>query len=196
MALSNQNKQKLARAVKFGKASVKGVVGAGVATVIATGPMGILPLLALPVAAAGVLYAKSKAAPETKAQKATVWGTIAGVGLATAGLMHGFEMVPTASAVLFALTTAAPIIGNQIMSRLTKRRAAGQGVIETRPVDPRAQMPQSRADGTFPKPEETVSVQVPANMAEQVARFVESIKGQAPAQPEDTQPRRTNYRPS
>jgi hypothetical protein len=187
------------------KPIVKGVIGAGVATVVTTGAMGVLSLVALPIAVAGAVYAKSQANTKTASQAAKVWGVVAGTGLTVAAAMYSLDMVPTIASLGFALGTGVPFLGNRLLARLSDRRQA-QGVLETRPTvqshngrqissgeptvsDRTPSLPLNTA------PNGTVSIDVPVGMADQVARFVETLKTPEVQAPQEEAPRRTQYRP-
>lgn len=187
------------------KPVVKGVIGAGVVTVVTTGAMGVLSLIALPIAVAGAVYAKSQSKASTPSQSAKVWGVIAGVGLSAAAVMYSLDMVPTIASLGFALGTAVPFVGNRLLNRLSGRRQA-QGLLETRPTvqgqndrqvsntqPTGSDRPTSETLNTDPTG--TVNIAVPAGMADQVARFLETIKTPDGKAPQEDAPRRTPYRP-
>ena len=187
------------------KPALKGVIGAGVLTVVFSGALGI-SMAALPAAAAGAIYANYKAKPKSVGQKAKVWGVVAGAGVAVAALMQTAEMIPTLATLGFTIGTVAPLIGNQILNRLSGRRQAS-GVIETRPTVQQGHNGRQVAGGeptiTDRQPSQPlsagqaeVSIAVPAAMADRVAQFVESLKGPQQQAPQEEAPRRTPYRPT
>ena len=176
---------------RLAKPVIKGVIGAGAATVFTAGVLGFTPLVALPIAVAGVVYAKTQA----KAPAAKVWGVIAGAGIAVAALTHGLDMVPTIASVSFALATVAPFATNQLRKRLSGRRqtqgAPARTVLQAPPA-PYANASLAPAGA----PPATVNVEVPAAMAEKVAKYVESLQRAEPETNPDGYPRRTPYRPA
>lgn len=183
---------------KAAKAIVQGVIGSGVATWVATGAMGVMPLVAFPVALAGAAYANVKSDPKGAKQNAKMWGVIGGIGVACAAVMNTFDMVPTASAVLYGMGALAPLATNMIKEKLMNRRSQSQGpVIETRPGEPdKVKMDAQAPSLTTASTAAPVNVAVPPQFADQVAKYVEKLQSAQPevAQPEST-PTRVKYSP-
>lgn len=168
--------------VKATKAIVQGVIGSGVAAWFATGALGVMPLVALPIALAGAAYAHTKSGPNGIKQNAKMWSVVGGVGVACAAIMGTFDMVPTAAAVLYGMGAIAPIATNMIKEKLFNRRNQASGpIIETRPGEPDVirdnVQPQALAAAS---PAEPVSVAVPPQFADQVAKFVEKLQASQP----------------
>lgn len=184
------------------KPVIKGVVGAGAVAVLTTGVMGMSPVLALPIATAGVVYAKMKAKNEAPSQSnAKVWGVIAGVGVAVAAVTNTLDMVPGFASASFVVASAAPFAVNRLRDRLSGRRQAqsadasvlhghngprlssGEPTVSDRPA------PQP-----ITPPADLVNMAIPASMAEKVAQFVETLQA-TPENPPAPQPARSTLRP-
>lgn len=183
------------RKESLAKPVIKGVVGAGAAAVLLTGVVGMTPVLALPIAAAGVVYAKMKAKSQAPSQSnVKVWSVIAGVGVGVAAVTNTLDMLPGFASASFVMASVAPLAANRLKSRLSERRQA-QSVAA--PLNPNGSAVSSGKSAASPAPDASglVNVAVPASMADRVAQFVETLQANPDAQPSPT-PNRTRMRPS
>lgn len=185
------------RKESLAKPVIKGVVGAGAAAVLLTGVVGMTPVLALPIAAAGVVYAKMKAKSQAPSQSnVKVWSVIAGVGVGVAAVTNTLDMLPGFASASFVMASVAPLAANRLKSRLSERRQA-QPVSVAAPITPNGSAVSGRESAASPAPDASglVNVAVPASMADRVAQFVETLQANPDAQPSPT-PNRTRMRPS